>query len=93
MQSEVSAMGVWQFIQDEILGMKWLNGLIGNGLSILGLDIDCLLYTSHTIFLPEKQARPPKKPNLRLCAGMVWHSTVPCDSFRLIFNKIFIKGT
>ena len=31
-------MGVWQFFQDEILGMKWLNRLIGNGLSRLGLD-------------------------------------------------------
>lgn len=48
---------------------------------------------NHTIFPSEKQARPPKKPNLRLCADMVWHSTTPCDSFRLIFNKIFIKGT
>lgn len=31
-------MNVWQFFQDEILGMKWLNRLIGNGLSGLGLD-------------------------------------------------------
>lgn len=31
-------MGVWKFFQDEILGMKWLNRLIGNGLSGLGLD-------------------------------------------------------
>lgn len=31
-------MSVWQFFQDEILGMKWLNRLIGNGLSVLGLD-------------------------------------------------------
>lgn len=33
-------MGAWQFFQDEILGMKWLNRLIGNVLSLLGLDID-----------------------------------------------------
>ena len=33
-------MGVWQFIQDQVLGMKWLNELIGNGLSILGLDVN-----------------------------------------------------
>ena len=32
-------MGVWQFIQDQVLGMKWLNELIGNGLSMLGLDV------------------------------------------------------
>ena len=23
-------MGIWDFIQDEILGMKWLNRLIGS---------------------------------------------------------------
>lgn len=27
-------MGVWQFIQDQVLGMKWLNELIGKGLSL-----------------------------------------------------------
>ena len=32
-------MVVWQFIQDQILGMKWLNALIGRGLSAVGLDI------------------------------------------------------
>ena len=30
---------IWSFIQDQILGMKWLNGLIGNVLSSLGLDL------------------------------------------------------
>ena len=44
-------MGVWQFIQDEILGMKWLNGLIGNGLPMLGLDIDGRLGGSIQFFL------------------------------------------
>lgn len=32
-------MGVWDFIQNQILGMKWLNELIGSGLSMLGLDV------------------------------------------------------
>ncbi|MEG0271150.1 MAG: permease [Clostridia bacterium] len=32
-------MGIWEFIQDEVLGMKWLNRLIGQGLSALGLDV------------------------------------------------------
>ncbi len=32
-------MGVWQFIQEQVLGMKWLNELIGRGLSMLGLDV------------------------------------------------------
>jgi uncharacterized membrane protein YraQ (UPF0718 family) len=32
-------MSVWDFIQNQILGMKWLNALIGSGLSALGLDL------------------------------------------------------
>ena len=31
-------MGIWDFIQDEILGMKWLNRLIGSVLNACGLD-------------------------------------------------------
>jgi uncharacterized membrane protein YraQ (UPF0718 family) len=30
---------VWYFIQNQVLGMKWLNDSIGNILSLLGLDI------------------------------------------------------
>lgn len=29
---------MWNFLQDQVLGMKWLNGVIGRGLSLLGLD-------------------------------------------------------
>ncbi len=42
---------IWLFFQDQILGMKWLNGLIGNGLSQLGLDIDSRLGGSIQFFL------------------------------------------
>lgn len=31
---------IWLFIQDQILGMKWLNALIGNFLTMIGLDIN-----------------------------------------------------
>lgn len=30
---------MWEFIQDQVLGMKWLSDLIGNILTALGLDI------------------------------------------------------
>lgn len=30
---------MWNFIQDQILGMKWLNELIGGVLTNLGLDM------------------------------------------------------
>lgn len=33
-------MGVWGFIQDQLLGMKWLNELLGMGLPALGLDVN-----------------------------------------------------
>ena len=31
---------IWDFFQNQVLGMKWLNELIGGGLSALGLDIN-----------------------------------------------------
>ena len=31
---------IWEFVQDQILGMKWLKDLLGNLLSLAGLDID-----------------------------------------------------
>ncbi len=30
---------LWDFIQIQLLGMKWLNDLVGNGLNALGVDI------------------------------------------------------
>lgn len=29
---------MWDFIQDQVLGMRWLNEMIGRGVSLLGLD-------------------------------------------------------
>lgn len=29
---------VWRFLQDQILGMKWLDALLGNALSLVGLN-------------------------------------------------------
>lgn len=42
---------IWDFIQDEILGMQWLNTLIGNMLSSAGLDLDSRLGGSIWFFL------------------------------------------
>lgn len=44
-------MGAWQFLQDEILGMKWLNRILGEGLSRLGLSIGGRLGGSVQFFL------------------------------------------
>lgn len=41
----------WLFIQDQVLGMKWLNAVIGNGLSVLGLDTTSRLGGSIQFFL------------------------------------------
>lgn len=32
-------MGIWNFIQNQVLGMKWLNELVGFALSALGMDV------------------------------------------------------
>ena len=42
---------VWMFFQEQILGMKWLQGLIGNGLETIGLDTDSMLGGSLQFFL------------------------------------------
>lgn len=41
----------WQFIQNQVLGMKWLNEVIENGLTALGLDITTRLGGSLQFFL------------------------------------------
>lgn len=33
-------MGIWNFIQNQVLGMKWLNELVGFALSALGVDVN-----------------------------------------------------
>lgn len=42
---------IWLFIQDQILGMKWLNTVIGDALSALGLDTASRLGGSIQFFL------------------------------------------
>ena len=42
---------MWDFIQTQILGMKWLNILIGELLSALGLDIDSGIGSSIHFFI------------------------------------------
>lgn len=42
---------VWFFFQDQILGMKWLNALIGNLLTALGLDISSRIGGAVQFFL------------------------------------------
>lgn len=42
---------IWQFIQDQILGMKWLNDGIGQGLSEIGFDMNTRLGGSVQFFL------------------------------------------
>ena len=44
-------MGVWEFIQNQVLGMKWLNELIGMGLSTLGLDMSGRIGSSIQFFI------------------------------------------
>lgn len=45
------AIIMWTFIQEQILGMKWLNQLIGSGLTALGLDTSSRIGGSIQFFL------------------------------------------
>ena len=42
---------VWAFIQNQVLGMHWLNDLIGAGLTVLGLDLSNRWVSSLQFFL------------------------------------------
>lgn len=42
---------MWSFIQEEILGMRWLNELVGRALSSLGLDVESRLGGSLQFFI------------------------------------------
>ncbi|WP_455615639.1 permease [Eisenbergiella sp.] len=42
---------IWEIIQDQILGMKWLNALIGNALAAAGLDVDSRIGGSVQFFV------------------------------------------
>lgn len=42
---------VWDFFQNEILGMKWLNRLIGSAIQRLGLDTQSRMGASIQFFL------------------------------------------
>lgn len=44
-------MNAWQFIQNQVLGMQWLNEWIGKSLSMLGLNIDGRLGGSVQFFI------------------------------------------
>ncbi|AID44864.1 Transporter [Candidatus Arthromitus sp. SFB-mouse-NL] len=42
---------IWIFIQDQLLGMKWLNDFIGKGMNILGINIESRLGSSVQFFI------------------------------------------
>ena len=42
---------MWEFIQDQILGMKWLSSLIGRLLTAVGLDVNTRIGGSVQFFL------------------------------------------
>lgn len=44
-------MGIGQFVQEQVLGMKWLNESIGKGLSAIGLDVNGRMGGSVQFFL------------------------------------------
>lgn len=44
-------ISTWEFIQNQVLGMKWLNSLIGKGLTQLGININARVGGSIQFFI------------------------------------------
>ena len=42
---------IWEFVQNEVLGMQWLNRMIGSLLSLTGLDTESRIGNSIRFFL------------------------------------------
>ena len=42
---------VWDFFQNQVLGLKWLNNLIGNILRVFGMNPDTTLYAALRFFI------------------------------------------
>ena len=41
---------MFQFLQEQILGMKWMNEIIGKGLSVLGVGYSRKSRRKHSVF-------------------------------------------
>lgn len=42
---------IWQFLQNQVLGMQWLNELVGSGISAFGLDVSTRIGGSVQFFI------------------------------------------
>lgn len=43
-------ISILNFFQDQVLGMKWLNAVIGSGLSAVGLDLESQGWRKYSVF-------------------------------------------
>ena len=62
---------IWDFIQNEVLGMKWLNRVIGSLLSLTGLDMQIVRVIDDVGPLVEdeaERARDHLTPVFMVCA-------------------------
>ena len=76
-------MGVWDFIQDQVLGMKWLNELLGIGLSALGLDVNGRIGGSVQFFIYDVL-----KITVLLCV-LIFAISLRVDFCHLLYSKLF----
>ena len=56
-------MGIWTFIQDQVLGMQWLSAAIGRGLEALGLDLSGRLGAAYSF----SSTMSSKSPSCSAC--------------------------
>lgn len=68
---------IWDFIQNQILGMKWLNGLVQNLLTLWGIDVTSRLGGSISFFIYDVI-------KIRFCCLFLFSSF-------LMFSPIFLQ--
>ena len=73
---------VWQFIQDQILGMRWLNALIGAMLTSFGIDTQTRIGGSVQFFLYDVRYPAVIAPELRIMQIGNQHDFEPLKCIR-----------
>ena len=79
---------VWDFIQNEVLGMKWLNRLIGSLLESLGLDVGGKVATENRV--EAKTSRDANRLSQPYCSArieVVLPAGIPVISTLMLFSR------
>ena len=78
---------IWEFIQNQILGMKWMSTLIGNLLEKIGLDTSSRMGGSVQFFLYDVL-----KITILLCILIIFKATFHQNEVRRLWGVFMESG-